>query len=144
MKKRIGYSVLIAVVLVLIAPLFVREKGSLKLPNREDVTDVVFRLNGEGGEGEDIIVKARDQIGVLYAALSRVQGSSNKSVNDHPQADGFLRICIRSKNLDPKARDIFFLFEKEGKYYVEPPYDYIYSVGKAEYDAIYQIFEEGK
>lgn len=106
--------------------------SSLLLPNRIDVISVSISY---GDEKETITDK--EIIDNLFANLSAVSNKSGESYTDSPRADSFIKIVFEVS--DGLSGNVVYAFEKSDGFFIEQPYNGIFSIEESQYSAISDI-----
>lgn len=106
------------------------EQYTVEMPELEAVTCINYQK-----EGGKTVVEDAEGIGNLYGHLQNMsQKTIYASVSDQPvDAFGVIRVEFRKKD---NTASMFYFYQKKGKYYMEQPYNGIYSISRKDYEII--------
>lgn len=99
------------------------------LPNRTDVISVSISCDDE----RETITDKRE-IDNLFANLSTVRIKSGESYNDSPMTDKFVKIFFEVS--DGLSGCVVYVFENENGFFIEQPYNGIFSIEEKQYTEI--------
>ncbi len=101
------------------------------LPNRTDVISVSISCDDE----RETITDKRE-IDSLFANLSTVRIKSGESYNDSPMTDKFIKIFFEVS--DGLSGCVVYVFEDENGFFIEQPYNGIFSIEEKQYAEIFE------
>ena len=105
--------------------------AALLLPNRTDVISVSISCDDE----RETITDKRE-IDNLFANLSTVRIKSGESYNDSPMTDKFIKIFFEVS--DGLSGCVAYIFEDENGFFIEQPYNGIFSIEEKQYAEIFE------
>ena len=103
--------------------------SALLLPNRTGVISVSISCDDE----RETITDKRE-IDSLFANLSTVRIKSGESYNDSPMTDKFIKIFFEVS--DGLSGCVVYVFEDENGFFIEQPYNGIFSIEEKQYTEI--------
>lgn len=106
------------------------------LPNRTDVISVSISCDDE----RETITDKRE-IDNLFANLSTVRIKSGESYNDSPMTDKFIKIFFEVS--DGLSGCVVYVFEDENGFFIEQPYNGIFSIEEKQYTEILGLLFRG-
>ena len=112
------------------------KRDALLLPNRTDVISVSVSCDNE----REAITDKRE-IDDLFANLSTVRIKSGESYNDAPMTDKFIKIFFEVS--DGLSGCVVYVFEDENGFFIEQPYNGIFSIEEKQYTEIFGLFFRG-
>lgn len=131
MRKVLGLAVLFVFIMTIAACGSHQDMIFLEAKNIQDVEIV------EKGSQKHIVMADEDDILKLVAAFhEHGKGAYKESVNDQPiGCDDFVTITFHPKSSE-EEESLLYLYEKEGKTYMEEPYVGIWEVEEDVYQEI--------
>ena len=108
---------------------YTKRDAALLLPNRTDVISVSISCDDE----RETITDKRE-IDDLFANLSTVRIKSGESYNDAPMTDKFIKIIFEVS--DGLSGCTVYVFEDETGFFIEQPYNGIFSIEEKQYAEI--------
>lgn len=111
-----------------------RRTYELKFPEAENLKSIAFEQDGKTGE-----VGKEGEIQLILEALKGTENRITKqeSIQDAPtNAENIIKIDFCFKE---GGASTIFVYQKKNKYYIEQPYNGIYSISEEEYHQIEQI-----
>ncbi len=78
-----------------------------------------------------------DSLETLLAHFARAKPTRKQSLNDTPSARPYFRTEVKTAN----RQYCYFVYEEDGRFYIEMAYEGIYETGKAVYDLAVQYFQ---
>ena len=130
MKRNLLFVFLMVQIAVLSA-CSTKEDTSLTLPDRSDVISV----NISCGDETKTITDGK-QIDSLFANLSVVSNKSGESYDDTPRTDDYLKIAFEVTA--GQSGSVVYSFKNREGFFVEQPYNGIFSIEEAFYLTILQ------
>ena len=130
MKRNLLFVFLIGH-MVLLSACSTKEDTSLTLPDRSDVISV----NISCGDETKTITDGK-QIDSLFANLSAVSNRSGESYDDTPRTDDYLKIVFEVTA--GQSGSVVYSFKNREGFFVEQPYNGIFSIEEAFYLTISQ------
>ena len=112
---------------------YTKRDAALLLPNRTDVISVSISCDDE----RETITDKRE-IGDLFANLSTVRIKSGESYSDSPTTDKFIKIFFEVS--DGLSGCVVYVFEDENGFFIEQPYNGIFSIEEKQYTEIFGTF----
>ena len=106
------------------------------LPNRTGVISVSISCDDE----RETITDKRE-IDSLFANLSTVRIKSGESYNDAPMTDKFIKIIFEVS--DGLSGCTVYVFEDENGFFIEQPYNGIFSIEEKQYAEIFETLFSG-
>ncbi len=135
-KKRCSYLwiyAFIIIVAVVIAStfLFRAEKFTMNFNNMDSVQTVVVSYS----QGEpDLVINNDLMIYDIVSFIKKVNYETKiESVSDEPNVEIYYKINLKTQNTE----SVVYIYERDGKKYIEQPYNGIYEVSDEIYDVIY-------
>ena len=110
---------------------YTKRDAALLLPNRTDVISVSISCDDE----RETITDKRE-IDDLFANLSTVRIKSGESYNDSPMTDKFIKILFEVS--DGLSGCTVYVFEDENGFFIEQPYNGIFSIEEKQYAEIFE------
>ena len=107
-----------------------KKDSALLLPNRTDVISVSISCDDE----RETITDKRE-IDDLFASLSTARIKSGESYNDSPMTDKFIKIFFEVS--DGLSGCVVYVFEDENGFFIEQPYNGIFSIEEKQYTEIF-------
>ena len=111
---------------------YTKRDAALLLPNRTDVISVSISCDDE----RETITNKRE-IDDLFANLSTVRIKSGESYNDSPMTDKFIKIFFEVS--DGLSGCVVYVFEDENGFFIEQPYNGIFSIEEKQYTEIFSF-----
>lgn len=108
---------------------YTKRDAALLLPNRTDVISVSISCDDE----RETITDKRE-IDDLFANLSTVRIKSGESYSDSPTTDKFIKILFEVS--DGLSGCVVYVFEDETGFFIEQPYNGIFSIEEKQYAEI--------
>ena len=130
--KRYLLIAILALQVVLLSSCNTKKDSALLLPNRTDVISVSISCDDEREAIEAITDKR--EIDDLFANLSTVRIKSGESYNDAPMTDKFIKIFFEVS--DGLSGCVVYVFEDENGFFIEQPYNGIFSIEEKQYTEI--------
>ena len=130
--KRYLLIAILALQVVLLSSCNTKKDSALLLPNRTDVISVSISCDDEREAIEAITDKR--EIDSLFANLSTVRIKSGESYNDSPMTDKFIKIFFEVS--DGLSGCVVYVFEDENGFFIEQPYNGIFSIEEKQYTEI--------
>jgi hypothetical protein len=127
--KRYLLIAILALQVVLLSSCNTKKDSALLLPNRTDVISVSISCDDE----RETITDKRE-IDNLFANLSTVRIKSGESYNDSPMTDKFIKIFFEVS--DGLSGCVVYVFEDENGFFIEQPYNGIFSIEEKQYTEI--------
>lgn len=125
MKKYTLLSLCLACILSLAA--CGKNTTPITLPQVSDIISVDITV------GENTINHADENwISEMISKISNSEPTKKDSVQDVPQVDNYIKIDIQFE----KGTSTLFVYEDNGKYYVEQPYQGIYEIDSQLYEQL--------
>lgn len=89
-----------------------KESVQTEITDMQEIEDMIFVLDGNG------------------------RTTKKESVNDNPvDVEQFIKLELRSRN-EKDTLSVMYLYEENGRYYLEQPYNGIYQISGDEYNGI--------
>ena len=130
--KRYLLIAILALQVVLLSSCNTKKDSALLLPNRTEVISVSISCDEE----RETITDKRE-IDDLFANLSTVRIKSGESYSDSPMADKFIRILFEVS--DGLSGCVVYVFEDENGFFIEQPYNGIFSIEEKQYAEIFGL-----
>lgn len=134
--KRYLLIAILALQVVLLSSCNTKKDSALLLPNRTDVISVSISCDDE----RETITDKRE-IDNLFASLSTVRIKSGESYNDSPMTDKFIKIFFEVS--DGLSGCVVYVFEDENGFFIEQPYNGIFSIEEKQYTEILGLLFRG-
>ena len=109
---------------------YTKRDAALLLPNRTDVISVSISCDDK----REMITDIRE-IDDLFASLSTVHIKSGESYDDSPMTDKFIKIIFEVS--DGLSGCTVYVFEDENGFFIEQPYNGIFSIEEKQYTEIF-------
>lgn len=135
-KKRCSYIwiyVFIVIVAVVIASsvIFGAKKYKMNFDNMDSVLTIEVSNNVEN---TSLTISSSQMVKDIVLFIKKVNYTTKiASVSDEPNVDIYHKITLKTKD----ASSVVYIYEKDGKKYIEQPYNGIYEVSDEVYDLIY-------
>ncbi len=145
MKKEkssfIKWLIILLAVLIIIIFLWLRFRKQQvyvpDIPNAYNLNSIVWEL-----EGDAKTITAEEKMEDILEGLGAMELETKRSsINDYPS--GAKDIITISFNYRDNAVGIFYVYQKNNKYYLEEPYNGIYKLGEDDYKDIKKLLIEG-
>jgi hypothetical protein len=127
--KRYLLIAILALQVVLLSSCNTKKDSALLLPNRTGVISVSISCDDERESITD-----KREIDSLFANLSTVRIKSGESYNDSPMTDKFIKIFFEVS--DGLSGCVVYIFEDENGFFIEQPYNGIFSIEEKQYTEI--------
>lgn len=130
MKK---FLVLLSMICLFTLPGCGKQAAPIVLPEPENITEIRIK------DGESIrTISDSEQIGQIISGLANAKPTNRQSIQDAPQNKNAIQIEFQFKADAPFQAGLstVFVYEEHGKYYVEQPYQGIYSISQDVYDML--------
>lgn len=127
--KRYFFIALIVIPAIFLSACSANKDSPLLLPSRADVISVSMSCD----EKEEKITD-KEAIDKLLSDLSTVSMKSKESYNDAPNADNYIKISFEVS--DGQSGSVIYIFEESGKFFIEQPYNGVFSIEESQYSAI--------
>ena len=109
---------------------YTKRDAALLLPNRTDVISVSISCDDK----REMITDIRE-IDDLFASLSTVHIKSGESYDDSPMTDKFIKVFFEVS--DGLSGCVVYVFEDENGFFIEQPYNGIFSIEEKQYTEIF-------
>lgn len=109
---------------------YTKRDAALLLPNRTDVISVSISCDDK----REMITDIRE-IDDLFASLSTVRIKSGESYDDSPMTDKFIKVFFEVS--DGLSGCVVYVFEDENGFFIEQPYNGIFSIEEKQYTEIF-------
>lgn len=120
--------------IILLAGCTQKESYSLRLPDKDNITEVVLIAGDEKKS-----IKDKEDIDFLMSQLSSINKKSGESVNDTPQEEKYYTIEFETP--DGTSGDTLYIYKTKDGCFAEQPYNGISSIDEKQYQAIINIFD---
>lgn len=100
------------------------------LPDRDNIANISVVIDGEIIYHED-----SSWIDSVMSGIADAEPTSKESVQDVPQVDDYIKLDIQLFG----GVSTVFAYEKDGKYYIEQPYQGIYELDSDTYSRIIEL-----
>lgn len=139
--KKIFLTILLCGILTFtLTGCFNKRNYELTIPKEEDLKSISFEKNDKKTEissSEDI----KDIIDLLNGS-DKGRTTNEESIQDYPvNAEDVIKIEF---NFKEKGNTILFIYKKNGKMFVESPYNGIYKIKEDEYNSIEKYIKNSK
>ena len=134
--KRYLLIAILALQVVLLSSCNTKKDSALLLPNRTGVISVSISCDDERETITDKreMITDKREIDSLFANLSTVRIKSGESYNDSPMTDKFIKIFFEVS--DGLSGCVVYVFEDENGFFIEQPYNGIFSIEEKQYTEI--------
>lgn len=136
-RKVIGVIVIIGLLLIGCAVAFFmnRTTYTLNLPEADDLKSI--SLSNPNKEEEVTDIKEIEDM--LYVLKENGRTTKKESINDSPvNTEEPIKVEL---NLKKEGSSVVYIYEDDGKYYLEQPYNGIYQISGDEYNDIAKYFQ---
>lgn len=123
--------ILLSMIFIFLLPGCGKRAAPIVLPDPENITEIRIK------DGESIrTLSDGEQIGQIISGLADGKPTNKQSIQDAPLNKNAIQIEFQFKGDAPFKAGLstVFVYEEHGKYYVEQPYQGIYSISQDVYD----------
>lgn len=125
--------VLLSMICLLTLPGCGKQAAPIVLPEPENITEIRIK------DGESVRIHSDSElIRQILSALADAKPTNKQSIQDAPQNKNAIQIEFQFKADAPFQAGLstVFAYEERGKYYVEQPYQGIYSISQDVYNML--------
>ena len=141
MKKKLKIFIGIAIIMVVVLAIFIvvqinQETYEITIPSLDEVTLVSIDSLSQYDNVTEFDDKG--EIAKIYH-IFRNQTTTQESINDNPVNPDILFLVTFNKNDEtPKV----YIYKKNNQYYIEQPYNGIYTIAKRDFETIQNLVTE--
>ena len=141
MKKKLKFFVGIAIIMVVVLAIFIvvqinQETYEITIPSLDEVTLVSIDSLSQYDNVTEFDDK--EEIAKIYH-IFRNQTTTQESINDNPVNPDILFLVTFKKN-DETTK--VYIYKKNNQYYIEQPYNGIYTIAKRDFETIQNLVTE--
>lgn len=141
MKKKLKFFIGIAIIMVVVLAIFIvvqinQETYEITIPSLDEVTLVSIDSLSQYDNVTEFDDK--EEIAKIYH-IFRNQTTTQKSINDNPVNPDILFLVTFKKN-DETTK--VYIYKKNNQYYIEQPYNGIYTIAKRDFETIQNLVTE--
>lgn len=141
MKKKLKIFIGIAIIMVVVLAIFIvvqinQETYEITIPSLDEVTLVSIDSLSQYDNVTEFDDK--EEIAKIYH-IFRNQTTTQKSINDNPVNPDILFLVTFKKN-DETTK--VYIYKKNNQYYIEQPYNGIYTIAKRDFETIQNLVTE--
>lgn len=141
MKKKLKFFIGIAIIMVVVLAIFIavqinQETYKITIPSLDEITLVSIDSLSQYDNVTEFDDK--EEIAKIYH-IFRNQTTTQKSINDNPVNPDILFLVTFKKN-DETTK--VYIYKKNNQYYIEQPYNGIYTIAKRDFETIQNLVTE--
>lgn len=141
MKKKLKFFIGIAIIMVVVLAIFIvvqinQETYEITIPSLDEVTLVSIDSLSQYDDVTEFDDK--EEIAKIYH-IFRNQTTTQESINDNPVNPDILFLVTFKKN-DETTK--VYIYKKNNQYYIEQPYNGIYTIAKKDFETIQNLVTE--
>lgn len=141
MKKKLKIFIGIAIIMVVVLAIFIvvqinQETYEITIPSLDEVTLVSIDSLSQYDNVTEFDDK--EEIAKIYH-IFRNQTTTQESINDNPVNPDILFLVTFKKN-DETTK--VYIYKKNNQYYIEQPYNGIYTIAKRDFETIQNLVTE--
>ena len=141
MKKKLKFFIGIAIIMVVVLAIFIvvqinQETYEITIPSLDEVTLVSIDSLSQYDNVTEFDDK--EEITKIYH-IFRNQTTKQESINDNPVNPDILFLVTFKKN--DKTTKVY-IYKKNNQYYIEQPYNGIYTIAKKDFETIQNLVTE--
>ena len=141
MKKKLKFFIGIAIIMVVVLAIFIvvqinQETYEITIPSLDEVTLVSIDSLSQYDNVTEFDDK--EEIAKIYH-IFRNQITTQESINDNPVNRDILFLVTFKKN-DETTK--VYIYKKNNQYYIEQPYNGIYTIAKKDFETIQNLVTE--
>ena len=141
MKKKLKIFIGIAIIMVVVLAIFIvvqinQETYKITIPSLDEVTLVSIDSLSQYDNVTEFDDK--EEIAKIYH-IFRNQTTTQESINDNPVNPDILFLVTFKKN-DETTK--VYIYKKNNQYYIEQPYNGIYTIAKKDFETIQNLVTE--
>lgn len=141
MKKKLKFFIGIAIIMVVVLAIFIavqihQETYEITIPSLEKITLVSIDSLSQYDNVTEF--KDKEAITKIYH-IFRNQTTTQESINDNPVNPDILFLVTFKKN-DETTK--VYIYKKNNQYYIEQPYNGIYTIAKKDFETIQNLVTE--
>lgn len=141
MKKKLKFFIGIAIIMVVVLAIFIvvqinQETYEITIPSLDEVTLVSIDSLSQYDNVTEFDDK--EEIAKIYH-IFRNQITTQESINDNPVNPDILFLVTFKKN-DETTK--VYIYKKNNQYYIEQPYNGIYTIAKKDFETIQNLVTE--
>src|SRR5699024_8521785 len=141
MKKKLKFFIGIAIIMVVVLAIFIavqinQETYKITIPSLDEITLVSIDSLSQYDNVTEFDDK--EEIAKIYH-IFRNQTTTQESINDNPVNPDILFLVTFKKN-DETTK--VYIYKKNNQYYIEQPYNGIYTIAKRDFETIQNLVTE--
>lgn len=141
MKKKLNFFIGIAIIMVVVLAILIvvqinQETYEITIPSLDEVTLVSIDSLSQYDNVTEFDDK--EEIAKIYH-IFRNQTTTQESINDNPVNPDILFLVTFKKN-DETTK--VYIYKKNNQYYIEQPYNGIYTIAKRDFETIQNLVTE--
>ncbi len=141
MKKKLKIFIGIAIIMVVVLAIFIvvqinQETYEITIPSLDEITLVSIDSLSQYDNVTEFDDK--EEIAKIYH-IFRNQTTTQESINDNPVNPDILFLVTFKKN-DETTK--VYIYKKNNQYYIEQPYNGIYTIAKRDFETIQNLVTE--
>lgn len=141
MKKKLKFFIGIAIIMVVVLAIFIavqinQETYEITIPSLDEITLVSIDSLSQYDNVTEFDDK--EEIAKIYH-IFRNQTTTQESINDNPVNPDILFLVTFKKN-DETTK--VYIYKKNNQYYIEQPYNGIYTIAKKDFETIQNLVTE--
>ena len=141
MKKKLKFFIGIAIIMVVVLAIFIavqinQETYEITIPSLDEITLVSIDSLSQYDNVTEFDDK--EDIAKIYH-IFRNQTTTQESINDNPVNPDILFLVTFKKN-DETTK--VYIYKKNNQYYIEQPYNGIYTIAKRDFETIQNLVTE--
>lgn len=141
MKKKLKFFIGIAIIMVVVLAIFIvvqinQETYEITIPSLDEVTLVSIDSLSQYDNVTEF--DGKEEIAKIYH-IFRNQTTTQESINDNPVNPDILFLVTFKKN-DETTK--VYIYKKNNQYYIEQPYNGIYTIAKRDFEIIQNLVTE--
>lgn len=141
MKKKLKFFIGIAIIMVVVLAIFIavqinQETYEIAIPSLDEITLVSIDSLSQYDNVTEF--DGKEEIAKIYH-IFRNQTTTQESINDNPVNPDILFLVTFKKN-DETTK--VYIYKKNNQYYIEQPYNGIYTIAKRDFETIQNLVTE--
>ena len=141
MKKKLKFFIGIAIIMVVVLAIFIavqinQETYEITIPSLDEITLVSIDSLSQYDNVTEFDDK--EEIAKIYH-IFRNQITTQESINDNPVNPDILFLVTFKKNDETTE---VYIYKKNNQYYIEQPYNGIYTIAKRDFETIQNLVTE--
>lgn len=141
MKKKLKFFIGIAIIMVVVLAIFIavqinQETYEITIPSLDEITLVSIDSLSQYDNVTEF--DGKEEIAKIYH-IFRNQTTTQESINDNPVNPDILFLVTFKKN-DETTK--VYIYKKNNQYYIEQPYNGIYTIAKKDFETIQNLVTE--